>query len=219
MKKTILMICASAGIVFFSACNETNKRVEDQQDVAELASADTAVMYGDEKRPLEADGAEIKEVGEGFWANVDFEAPTINDPDLSNSGIEARSGEGYNVYTMDERVLFDLDKATLRSGADDKLKSVAESINELGNQGQIRIYGYTDAQGSKDYNKQLAEERANTVKDWLQNNADIDASRLSIQPVGEANPRATNETAEGRQKNRRVAIAVATNQQQQQAAQ
>lgn len=209
------MICASAGIVLFSACSETNRKVEDQQDVKELASADTAVMYGDEKNDIEADGVEIKEVGEGFWANVDFDAPTFEDVNLTGSDVEARRGQGYNLYTIDERVLFDLDKATLRSGAEDKLNSVAKSIKELGGQGQIRVFGYTDAQGDKQYNKQLAEERANTVKDWLQKNAEIDASRISIQPVGEANPRATNETPEGRQKNRRVAIAVATNQQQQ----
>ncbi|MCC9165456.1 OmpA family protein [Pontibacter harenae] len=209
--KNIKSIALIAALGLFTACNENN-RVE-EAGVSELASADTAVMYGDDRARVEADGAEIKEVGEGFWANVDLDAPVANDNRFTNSGIERRSSQGYNIYMMDERILFDLDKATLRSGADEKLNSIVESIKEVGgSQAPIRVYGYTDYLASKEYNKQLAEERANNVKNWLQQNTELDASRISTQAVGEANPRATNDTAEGRQKNRRVAIVVATQQ-------
>lgn len=192
------------------ACSETDKRVENAEDVQEIASADTAVMYGDLQGIVEADGAEIISVDESFWSGVDYNAPVVTDRRIQDGDVEVRSNPGYTIYTMDEKVLFDLDKATLRSGAEDKLRSIAESINDMSARGPIRIVGHTDSIASASYNKQLAADRANTVKDWLQNNTDIDASRMSIEAVGQARPIASNETAEGRQKNRRVAIMVAT---------
>ena len=195
MRLKITTLLLAAGLMV--SCSETNQEVEDVSDVREIASDDTAVMY--------------QEIDEAFWADVDFDSPAIDDPRLAESGVEVRGrSNGYNIYAMDERILFDLDKAQLREGADEKLRSIAESINEVSNQGPIRIFGFTDSIASEAYNEQLAAERANTVKDWLQNNTDIDASRLSIQAVGEGQPRATNETARGRQLNRRVAVVVAT---------
>jgi len=213
MKANITTLVLAAGLMV--GCSETNKEVNDAGDVRDIAAADTAVMYEDvgQEGRLEADGVEINTLGEGFWANVDFDAPVIDNPQLRDSGVEMRGGtSGYNIYSMDERVLFDVDKAQLRQGAEDKLQSIVNSIREVSNQGPIRIFGYTDSTASKAYNKQLAADRADTVKAWLQNNGGIDASRLSIQAVGEANPRATNETARGRQLNRRVAVVVATRQ-------
>lgn len=195
MNLRIMTLLLAAGLM--AGCSETNKEINDASDVRELASEDTAVMFQD--------------IDEEFWGSVDFESPAIEDAEMTERGIEVRgNANGYNIYAMDERILFDLDKAQLREGADEKLRSIAESINEVSDQGPIRIFGFTDSIASEAYNEQLAADRANTVKDWLQNNTDIDASRLSIQAVGEGQPRATNETARGRQLNRRVAVVVAT---------
>ena len=197
MNTRIMTLLLAAGLMV--GCSETNQEINDASDVRELASEDTAVMFQD--------------IDEDFWANVDFNAPAVEDARMAESGVEVRGiTDGYNIYAMDERILFDLDKAELRPGADEKLRSIAESINEVSNRGPIRIFGFTDSLASEAYNKQLAADRANTVKNWLQNNTDIDASRLSIQAVGEDRPRATNETARGRQLNRRVAVVVATRQ-------
>lgn len=213
MNTKITTLLLAAGLMV--SCSETSKEVDSASDVQEIAAEDTAVMYEDVGRDggLEADGAQINTLDESFWANVDFSSPPVDDPRLDQSGVEVRaSNEGYTIYAMNERILFDLDKAQLRQGADEKLRSIAESIKEVSNQGPIRIYGHTDALASEAYNKQLAADRANTVKDWLLNNTAIDASRISIQAVGEEQPRATNETARGRQLNRRVAVVVATRQ-------
>lgn len=211
MKTNITAILLAAGLMV--GCNETSKEVDSAADVGDIAAADTAVMYEDvgQDGRLEADGAEINTLGEGFWANIDFDAPVIDNPELSKSGVEMRGGsDGYNIYTMDERILFDLDKAQLRAGADDKLQAIASAIKEVSSVGPIRVFGHTDSLASKSYNKELAAERANTVKEWLQSKGGIDASRISIQAVGEAKPIATNATARGRQLNRRVAVVVAT---------
>lgn len=67
----------------------------------------------------------------------------------------------------------------------------------------LAIEGHTDNRGSDELNTKLSNLRANSVKDYLVNKG-IDASRLSAAGFGPAKPIDTNETAEGRQKNRRV---------------
>ncbi|WP_299706525.1 OmpA family protein [uncultured Pontibacter sp.] len=209
MRKIITLACFVSASAF-TACSETDKRVENAEDVQEMASADTAVMYGDMPGVTEADGAEIISVDDSFWSNVDYDAPVVTDQNVQDRDVEVRSNPGYTVYTMDDRVLFDVDKATLRAGAEDKLRSIAESINDLSSRGPIRIIGHTDSTASAAYNEKLAEDRANAVKNWLEKNTDIAASRMTIEAAGQSRPRATNETEEGRQKNRRVAVVVAT---------
>ncbi|HUF44092.1 MAG TPA: OmpA family protein, partial [Aestuariivirgaceae bacterium] len=78
----------------------------------------------------------------------------------------------------------------------------------------VTIAGYTDAKGSDSYNLKLSERRAASVKDWLVANASIRGGNLSTVGYGEANPVAPNsyldgsDNPDGRQKNRRVEIAV-----------
>ena len=75
---------------------------------------------------------------------------------------------------------------------------------------QVRVMGFADSRGDKSYNKALSEQRAEAVKSYLVANGSIAADRLSVEPMGEAMPVATNATAAGRQENRRVEIAVRT---------
>lgn len=206
MKKNILLILLSMG--YLVSCNDPKGSVEN--DSMTDATQDTAVVYDDERGRVEADGAEIKDVGADFWANIDWEAPVVDDPELKNSGVELRSTNEYNIYSMDERVLFDTDKAQVRSQGEEKLQKIADELKQLPENRLIRIYGHADARASKDYNEKLSADRANTVKDWLQNKGGISANRISIEAMGETAPRATNETAKGRQMNRRVAVVAVT---------
>jgi len=190
------------------ACNDPKGNVEN--DTPEEATEDTAVVYDDERSRVEADGAEIKAVGDDFWAGVNWDAPVVDDPDLKDSAVEVRAETEYNIYTLDDKLLFDTDKAQIRSEGEEKLRQVVKELKELPQNGQIRIFGHADARAGNEYNKELSAERANAVKDWLQNKGGIAASRLSVEAMGESAPRATNETARGRQLNRRVAIVAVT---------
>lgn len=69
----------------------------------------------------------------------------------------------------------------------------------------ITITGHTDAQGAADYNQQLSENRANTVRDYFIANG-IDGAMLTAVGMGEAQPIADNATREGRAQNRRVEL-------------
>ncbi len=199
------------GVGVLTACNDPEGQVEN--DTLSDATADTAVAYQDERGRIEADGAEIKDVGEDFWANINWDAPVVENNELAGAEVEMRSDSEYNIYTMDDRLLFDTDKAQIRPQGEEKLQEIVDQIKDLPKNGQIRVFGHADARASNEYNKELSAERANAVKDWLQNKGGIDTQRLSIEAMGETAPRATNETARGRQLNRRVAVVVVTRQQ------
>lgn len=140
------------------------------------------------------------------WNAVSFNGPLFSYDEITDSTISVRGGEGYAIYSLDEAVLFDSDKSTVRPEAAGNLEQLSGSLSKRFKGGEIRIYGHTDAKGSAGYNMELAEQRAEAVKNWLVTHARIDAVSISLHPVGESEPVATNATETGRQQNRRVEI-------------
>ena len=103
-------------------------------------------------------------------------------------------------------VLFDFNSATLKPGAREKLARIAGII--LANPGlQIEIEGHTDSVGSDSYNQRLSEQRAESVRAYLERNG-IARSVVGTSGLGESQPVASNTTAAGRQQNRRVELVV-----------
>jgi len=100
--------------------------------------------------------------------------------------------------------LFDFDKSVLRpdgrKSIDDALAKIRATDIEM-----VIATGHTDSVGSDAYNQKLSERRAAAVKDYLVSKG-IAASKITTIGKGESQPVATNKTAEGRQKNRRVDI-------------
>ncbi len=142
------------------------------------------------------------------WEGIDYNAPTASYDEITDKNIEVRSNDSYTIYSLGENILFDAGKSDVRAQAEGNLKQIAASIAKRYGSGEIRVYGYTDSVGSKDYNKQLAEGRAESVRAWLVKDGDISDNHISVVAVGEARPAATNSTSEGRQQNRRVEIIV-----------
>lgn len=119
-------------------------------------------------------------------------------------------GDAYNVYSVDEKVLFDTGKSDIEPGAAAALQQITGSIGQCYAASQVRVMGFADSGGDKGYNRELGEKRAEAVKNYLVATGKMDAGRVSVEPMGQALPAATNATAAGRQENRRVEIAVRT---------
>lgn len=120
-----------------------------------------------------------------------------------------RVGEGIKLVLGENAVRFEFNKASLTTAAQnnlDKLVPVFKNYPDT----NIKIYGYTDSKGADDYNLNLSEQRANSVKAYLASNGLV-ASRFSILGMGEADPIDSNETEDGRNKNRRVEFAILAN--------
>ena len=100
--------------------------------------------------------------------------------------------------------LFDFDKSVIRP---DGKKSIDDALAKLGGVDleMVIATGHTDSVGTDAYNQKLSERRAAAVKDYLVSKG-IPSAKITTIGKGESQPVATNKTAEGRQKNRRVDI-------------
>lgn len=104
-------------------------------------------------------------------------------------------------------ILFDFDKYDIRSDAQEALDKVAVVIRTYPGK-SVFIEGHTDSVGSDEYNARLSLQRAESVKQWLQQKESLKDSKFVTKGWGESKPTATNETEQGRQKNRRVEITI-----------
>jgi len=100
--------------------------------------------------------------------------------------------------------LFDFDKSVVRP---DGKRAIDEALSKIRGVDveMVIATGHTDSIGSDKYNQRLSERRANAVKEYLVSKG-IPSSKVTTIGKGESQPVATNKTAEGRQKNRRVDI-------------
>ncbi len=99
-------------------------------------------------------------------------------------------------------VRFDSGSAEVREGAHKYLRKVADVLRN-NPEIDVVIQGHTDSQGSEELNRSLSRRRAESVMNFLIEEG-IDADRLSAKGYGESKPIAANDTAEGRQQNRRI---------------
>ena len=103
-------------------------------------------------------------------------------------------------------VLFDTAQATLKPGAREKLARVSGIL--VSHPGlKLEIEGHTDSVGTDDYNQGLSERRAESVRAYLVEQR-IAPQSITTKGFGEQQPVATNDTAAGRQRNRRVELVV-----------
>jgi outer membrane protein OmpA-like peptidoglycan-associated protein len=122
-----------------------------------------------------------------------------------NMVLETRDTPRGLVVNMSD-VLFDTAKFSLRPAAREKLARIAGII--LGHASlKMEVEGYTDSVGSDEYNQKLSERRGDSVRDYL-TTAGIPAASVSSKGFGKLQPVATNDTAAGRQLNRRVELVI-----------
>jgi len=120
--------------------------------------------------------------------------------------LETRDSARGLIVNMSD-VLFDTAKYTLRPGARERLAKVAGII--LGHPGlRLEVEGHTDSVGAEAYNQRLSEQRAGSVRDYLIQQGISESNSLAAKGFGETRPVASNDTAAGRQHNRRVELVV-----------
>ena len=113
------------------------------------------------------------------------------------------------LIALDSEVLFDVNKYDVRvhPEAEEVLKNLAIVLKEMDVK-NFEIDGHTDSDGSDEYNQVLSEKRANSVKNFLVSQGVT--AEITTKGYGESKPVASNDTAEGKQKNRRVEIIIPT---------
>jgi len=125
--------------------------------------------------------------------------------DQLNSILQTRDSARGLIVNMSD-VLFDTGSSTLKPGAREKLAKISGIL--LAHRGlTLQIEGHTDIVGSEEFNQQLSERRADSVRDFLAEEG-VAGSTMTAKGFGKTQPVATNDTPEGRQRNRRVELVV-----------
>lgn len=142
-------------------------------------------------------------VGGGIGYYMDRQEAQLRQQ-LEGTGVRVvRNGDQIELV-MPGNITFDTDQASIRSSFTGVLESVAKVLQEF-DKTAIQVEGHTDSTGSDSYNQLLSERRAGSVRDFLLNQG-IQSSRTRAAGYGERNPVASNDSASGREQNRRVEL-------------
>jgi outer membrane protein OmpA-like peptidoglycan-associated protein len=164
-------------------------RVKRENDVKMAASQAELDRAANEKTQAEAEKAELR----------------VQLLQQFNAILQTRDTPRGLIVNMSD-VLFDTGKYSLRPLAREKLAKLAGIVS--GHPGlRLDVEGHTDSVGGDDYNQQLSEQRGESVREYLTQQG-MPGSSVSTRGFGKTQPVASNNTAEGRQQNRRVEIVI-----------
>jgi OmpA-OmpF porin, OOP family len=158
-----------------------------------------------------AAGNAVAALGEFFK----FKLPNGVELNIPQNGVEnklatfigdANKAVDKTTWFNFDRLLFDTGKATLQPTSQEQVKNIAEILKAYPNV-NIKLGGYTDNVGDDKMNLDLSAARAATVKAELEK-LGVPAGRVESEGYGEQHPVASNDTEEGRQQNRRIAVRV-----------
>ena len=123
---------------------------------------------------------------------------------LQATGVSVTRNGDNIILNMPGNITFATDSSNISADFYQVLDSVALVIKEF-EKTYVDVIGYTDSTGSETYNQQLSEARASSVARYLESQGVLPA-RIVSSGMGESNPIASNDTAQGRALNRRVEI-------------
>ena len=153
---------------------------------------------------VNADGCPLDSDGDGITDDKDQCPDSEPGAQVDERGCYIELDE---EITIDLNLEFDTNSAQLRTDHYPQIQSVVEFLKQFPSSSAV-IEGHTDSTGAASYNQSLSERRAKSVRDYLVSDGGISGSRLSSVGFGETQPIDSNDTEEGRQRNRRVSAKV-----------
>lgn len=214
--RKVLAIMISA-MVFLAGCTTQDPytREEKTSNATKGAAIGAAtgiaigLLTGDDsserkKRALILGGAGAL-AGGGIGAYMDNQEAELR-RELEGTGVSVtRTGENITL-NMPGNITFAVDNEAVSANFYPVLDSVAKVLAEF-DQTFVEVAGHTDSSGSESYNQALSQRRANSVAAYLQSRGVI-ADRLIAIGAGELHPIASNDTEDGRARNRRVELTI-----------
>lgn len=144
-------------------------------------------------------------IGGGSGYYMDSQEKILREK-LGKTGVRVvRQGQDIKLI-MPANVTFEVNSSTINQHFYETLNSVALVLNEFGNT-RLKVFGFTDSQGSFEHNQLLSEDRARSVSSYLIHQG-VNPSRLYVQGMSERFPIASNSTRDGRALNRRVELSI-----------
>ena len=147
----------------------------------------------------------LDEKGEdiGFQLSINRSFGSAAARDTVTASVPAVEKSGMRRVTISLNVQFEFNKASVLAVYGEQLQSIAAAMRAHSDI-ELVLEGHTDSRGSDAYNIDLSTRRAAAVKQKLAADYGIDAERISSVGYGESRPIASNQTDEGRARNRRV---------------
>jgi outer membrane protein OmpA-like peptidoglycan-associated protein len=186
---------------------EQTSRAQRQAVIGAVSGAVAGLITGDssmERKKRALVGAGLGALaGAAVGSYMDRQEAKLR-AELEGTGVSVtRIGDNITL-NMPGNITFATNSADLNSGFFPVLDSVSKVVNEF-NQSVIEVAGHTDSTGSDAYNQSLSERRAAGVAAYLRSH-NVRADRIIEVGLGETRPVASNDTADGRQLNRRVEL-------------
>lgn len=210
-KATVLILVA----VFTVACASTNTNTSSGDDpnrtaqgaaVGAGAGAVAGAVIGNQSGNPRTGAAVGAVVGGAIGAAIGRRMDQQERELRQIQGVEVeRPSEGEIEVRMTSDILFDFNSAALRSESRQTLRDLAQTMNRYSDINVVEVRGHTDSIGSDDYNLDLSRRRASAVRDYLVSQG-VPSGNIVARGYGETQPKRSNDTAEGRQLNRRVEI-------------
>jgi peptidoglycan-associated lipoprotein len=211
MRRAILGLMLGAGLAVLAFVGCATKSYV-RQTVANAAQ-DSDRKLGEVQQQVETaqmDVTNLKQSDDQQSTEIAHLSATARDA-LTRAQEAGKLAQGkflYQVVLTDQSVHFPLDSAELSQQAKKELDKVADNLKQDDRSVYIEIQGFTDSTGSKEFDLRLGRARAETVMRYLNMHQGVPLHRMNVISYGKDNPIASNETREGRAKNRRVALVV-----------
>lgn len=208
----MLAACGSPNPAYHEA---VNSYIAAMQDPAVLSAAPGRLQYArvllDSAKNAQSAGASEAEVTHRAYLasrEVAMAREQANFQQAAQAAQQANAARQRQTVMRLDNVLFRTNEATLAPGARPVLDRLARALEDHPDQ-IVRIEGYTDSRGSDQHNTDLSRRRADAVRAALISRG-IDQRRITTHGNGDASPIADNDTAEGRQMNRRVEVVMSS---------
>ena len=178
---------------------EARRQAEQAQKEAEQARADALAQ----KQAAQAESEKARQ--DAQRAEQDKEQTRARLMQQLNQVLETRESARGLIVSMPD-VLFDFNKYTLKTEARERLAKVSGILMAYPGL-NVKVEGHTDNIGSEEYNQRLSDQRAETVRGFMVSQG-VSPDIITAQGFGKSQPVASNDSAAGRSKNRRVELVV-----------
>jgi outer membrane protein OmpA-like peptidoglycan-associated protein len=196
------MILTMLGSILISGCTTPGKRTAIGTGVGAAAGAGVGAAIGSASGKAK-EGAIIGAVSGAIIGGAIGNRLDKQAKELAQIAETRRTEEGILVSLKGD-ILFDTGKANLKPDASERVNKIAEILAKYP-EDRIVVIGHTDNVGNNEINQRLSENRANAVKVALLSQG-VPAENITVVGMGKSQPIASNNTPEGRAKNRRVEL-------------
>ncbi len=210
--KKLVSLCAVLTLV--SACTTVNPYTGQTQTAkatwGTAIGAATGALIGSTQNGKSAliGGLAGAAVGGGVGYYLDAQAAELR-AELVSTGVQVVESDDSIRLIIPGNITFKTDSADINSSFYPVLNSVARVLNKYSNS-TVLVSGHTDNTGTAEHNLNLSKMRAGSVAAYLEGQG-VKSSRFEVLGMGYSNPIASNDTAAGREQNRRVEIKIIPN--------